>query len=103
MNFVTIEVDKCIYIKREVNSIIILVVYVDDLIVSTDSEKAFNKFKTDLGSDFKSNDLGHLHYCIGIEFFHNPETKSVEMSQQKYIYEVFEWNKDSWIEILENW
>lgn len=88
IGFETLNVDKCVYMKATMESVLIIVVYVDDLIVATDNDEAFDQLKRDLGDEFKIKDLGILHYCIGIEFQQDPATKSVMMSQQKYIQDI---------------
>jgi hypothetical protein len=44
-----------------------MLIYVDDIIVASSSEKAVASLLHDLGMDFALNDLGALHYFLGIE------------------------------------
>lgn len=68
----------------------ILVVYVDDIIVATNREDKYNELKEELVKEFKVNDLGTLHYCLGIEFKQDPTTKSVTIHQRKYIKKILQ-------------
>ena len=47
---------------------IMLVLYVDDLILTGDSVVEICEIKQQLGSRFEMKDLGELHYFLGIEF-----------------------------------
>jgi hypothetical protein len=44
-----------------------MLIYVDDIVVASSSEKAIDALLHDLGLDFALNDLGELHYFLGIE------------------------------------
>lgn len=77
--------DNCFYIKKSDETILIVVVYVDDLMVATNREEEYLKFKKGLEKKFKVKDLRLLYYCVGLEFKQDPIDKSVKISQQKYI------------------
>ena len=80
--------DKCVYIRKNKESTLIVAVYVDDRIVTTDQIEAFEKLKDDLSREFKMKDLGRLHHCLGIEFEQDVNTNAVFMFQRKYIGDV---------------
>ena len=82
--------DKCVYIQKTKTSTLIVVVYVDDIIVATDRVEIFEKLKDDLSREFQMKDLGKLHYCLGIEFKQDSESKSIFMTQKKYIEDVLQ-------------
>jgi hypothetical protein len=44
-----------------------MLIYVDDIIFASSSEKAVASPLHDLGMDFALKDLGALHYFLGIE------------------------------------
>jgi hypothetical protein len=44
-----------------------MLIYVDDIIVMSSSDKAVAALLKDLKKDFALNDLGDLHYFLGIE------------------------------------
>eukprot|EP01018_Ginkgo_biloba_P024032 Gb_18989 [translate_table: standard] len=58
--------DPNLYIKKD-GDLVILVVYVDDLVITGNSLKLIDEVKGDLGKAFEMTDLGLLHYCLGIE------------------------------------
>jgi hypothetical protein len=54
-----------IYAKGKVT--IFLLIYVDDIIVTSSSSEAVTSLLSDLRSDFALKDLEDLHYFLGIE------------------------------------
>jgi histone deacetylase 1/2 len=44
-----------------------LLIYVDDIIVTSSSPEAITTLLKDLRSEFALKDLGELNYCLGIE------------------------------------
>jgi histone deacetylase 1/2 len=44
-----------------------MLIYVDDIVVASLSEKDVDALLHDLGLDFALKDLGELHYFLGIE------------------------------------
>ena len=51
--------DPCIYISTA-DSLLILVVYVDDIVLAEKSQKAIAKVKANLGECFQVKDMGEL-------------------------------------------
>ena len=62
-----------IYTKKVGNSIIILVLYVDDLILTGSDHNLINHVKSSLKKKFKIIDLGHLHYFLGLQVLQSKE------------------------------
>nr|GEW70368.1 ribonuclease H-like domain-containing protein [Tanacetum cinerariifolium] len=63
-----------------------LLVYVDDLVITGNSESKIEKFKTFLNQKFKIKDLGELKYFLGIEVL---KTKNgLCLNQGKYCLEL---------------
>jgi len=60
--------DPCIYIKIT-DTISVVAVYVDDLIVMTKTAKEMQQIKGSLALHFEMKDLGDLHYCLGVIYF----------------------------------
>lgn len=59
-----------------------VLVYVDDIIVASSSEKATTALLQDLKGDFALKDLGELHYFLGIEV--SKVQNGIVLSQDKY-------------------
>jgi histone deacetylase 1/2 len=59
-----------------------MLIYVDDIIVVSSSDKAVDALLHDLGLDFALKDLGELHYFLGIEV--KKVHDGIILSQEKY-------------------
>jgi hypothetical protein len=69
-----------IYEKGSVT--IFLLIYVDDIIITSSSSSAIDALLCDLKADFTLKDLGNLHYFLGIEVKHLSD--GILLSLQKY-------------------
>jgi hypothetical protein len=55
------------YVKRVGNDIILLVIYVDDIIITSIEESAIKQIESNMNKTFDMTGLGLLHYCLGVE------------------------------------
>lgn len=67
VSFKRSEVDDNIYIKKFGNKMVVIILYVDDLIITENSEKLISQVKVELKNGFKMTDLRILHYYLGIK------------------------------------
>ncbi|KAK1431336.1 hypothetical protein QVD17_07793 [Tagetes erecta] len=74
--------DYSLFIKNTKNSICVLLVYVDDIILTGDDESELKLVKTQLKNKFKIKDLGELKYFLGIEVLKS--STGLILSQRKY-------------------
>ncbi|XP_062102934.1 uncharacterized mitochondrial protein AtMg00810-like [Humulus lupulus] len=65
-----------------------VLVYVDDTIVTGNNSMELNLFITKLNTSFSLKDLGQLHYFLGIEVFRY--NTGIYLSQGKYIAELLQ-------------
>ncbi len=68
--------------KKTDHGIIVIVIYVDDLIITRDSDADISDLKKLLKQKFKMKDLGELRYFLGIEVIHSP--KGIWLLQRQY-------------------
>eukprot|EP00253_Pinus_taeda_P008784 PITA_08784 len=59
--------DNTIHTKKVGKSLIILVLYIDDLILTGSDPNLINHVKSNLKKQFEMTDLGHLHYFLGLQ------------------------------------
>jgi hypothetical protein len=59
--------EQAVYTRGKANTIIIVGVYVDDLIVTGKDPVAITAFKQQMMGEFEMSDLGFLTYYLGIE------------------------------------
>ena len=74
--------DPNVYTKKLGSHLIIIVLYVDDLILTGSDPKLLNHVKTSLKKTFEMVDLGYLHYFIGLQVLQTKE--EIFISQSKY-------------------
>eukprot|EP00253_Pinus_taeda_P024351 PITA_24351 len=75
--------DNIVYTKKVGKSLIILVLYVDDLILTGSDPNLINHVKSSLKNQFEITDLGHLHYFLGLQVLQPKE--GISLSQSKYV------------------
>ena len=63
--------------------LVVLIVYVDDIIISGDDNEEIARLKKKLALEFELKDLGPLKYFLGMEFARSKE--GIFMNQRKYI------------------
>jgi len=56
-----------LYVKNIDHGIVVIIIYVDDLIITGDSDVNIFDLKKFLKQKFKMKDLGELRYFLGIE------------------------------------
>jgi len=65
--FQTSNADFSLYVKKTNHGIVVIVIYVDDLIITRDSDANISDLKKLLKQKFEMKDLGKLRYFLGIE------------------------------------
>ncbi|CAL9011582.1 unnamed protein product [Prunus brigantina] len=65
------ECDKCVYIKNDKNSCVLVCLYVDDMLIMGTSKDAINSTKKMLNSSFDMKDLGQADVILGIQIKRN--------------------------------
>jgi hypothetical protein len=71
--FQTSNANFSLYVKMIDRAIVVIVIYVDDLIVTRDSDVNIFDLKKLLKQKFKIKDLGKLHYFLSIEVIQSPK------------------------------
>ena len=78
--------DYSLFLKKDHHDITIVVVYVDDILLTRSIPYEISKPKTYLNNAFTIKDLGFLHYFLGIEISHTES--GMILTQQKYTKEL---------------
>ena len=79
--------DHTLFIKHSTTGkVTILLVYVDDIIVTGDDSTERERLKKGLVQEFEIKELGKLKYFLGIEVAHSKE--GIFISQQKYVLDL---------------
>ena len=74
--------DHTLFFKRDGDDITLLIVYIDDLIVTGSSLKEVEKLQSHLAKEFEMKDMGTLKYFLGIEVSRSKH--GLFLSQWKY-------------------
>ncbi|KAJ0735425.1 putative RNA-directed DNA polymerase [Helianthus annuus] len=74
--------EHTLFIKVTDNTRIIVCLYVDDLILASDSIEMIEQLKRSMKSEFEMTDLGVLHYFLGLEV--NYDNGNISLTQKKY-------------------
>ena len=85
LGFTKSEADENLYQIVVEGKILIILLYVDDLILTGD-EKLIHSCKDDLAKEFEMKDLGLLHYFLGLEIW--KRDGELFVSQGKYAREI---------------
>ncbi|KAM1263711.1 hypothetical protein ACFX2G_029302 [Malus domestica] len=80
--------DNCIYMKVSGSSFIILILYVDDILLATNSQSLLSETKSFLQRNFEMKDLGEATYVLGIEIKRDRRRGLLGLSQRGYIEKV---------------
>lgn len=75
--------DPCLFSLQSNIGKILLGVYVDDIIVASSNQQAFEWFSTNFTSKFRSKYLGKLEWFLGVAI--DQDSKGVTIHQEKYI------------------
>ncbi|RVW43495.1 Retrovirus-related Pol polyprotein from transposon RE1 [Vitis vinifera] len=74
--------DSALFLRRTDKGTILLLLYVDDMIITGDDLSGIQELKDFLSQQFEMKDLGHLSYFLGLEITHS--TDGLYITQAKY-------------------
>ncbi|XP_062082167.1 uncharacterized mitochondrial protein AtMg00810-like [Humulus lupulus] len=81
------QADHTMFYKHsEEGTVAVLIVYVDDIVLTGDDSSELEKLKRRLGEEFEIKDLGNLNYFLGKEFARSRE--GIFVSQRKYVLDL---------------
>ena len=79
--------DHFVFYRNSSLGIILLVVYVDDIVITGSDSKGISSLKSFLQSQFHTKDLGMLRYFLGIEVMRSKH--EIFLSLRKYVLDEF--------------
>ncbi|XP_068667725.1 uncharacterized mitochondrial protein AtMg00810-like [Aristolochia californica] len=82
LGFVASNYDSAMFIRKIIVGHIVVLLYVDDMIMTGDDDNGIADLKKQLHFMFEMKDLGYLRYFLGIEVAYSPE--GYILSQSKY-------------------
>ena len=84
--FSSCHYNNIVYTKKVGKSLIILVLYVNEIILTSSDPNLINHVKSSLKNKFEMIDLGHLHYFLGLQVLQSKE--GISLSQSKYACDI---------------
>lgn len=83
LNFQPTKSDPCLYVQRKNGVFSYILIYVDDMIIVTQTEKEFGDIFKSLQIHFNVTNLGHVCYFLGMEIERN--ASGFKINQTTYI------------------
>lgn len=90
MGFVKSDSDPSLYIHRRGDSYVILLVYVDGILLASNSSHLLQVIKNLLSAEFEMTQLGEPAYLFGVEIRRDRQTGTLSLNQGKYIDDMLE-------------
>ena len=79
--------DSALFLRRTDKDTILLLLYVNDMIITGDDLSGIQKLKDFLSQQFEMKDLGHLSYFLDLEITHS--TDGLYIAQAKSTSDLF--------------
>jgi len=86
LNFKASKADSSLFIYKANGIQIFVLIYVDDIIITSSHRGAISKLIQDLHSSFALKDLGHLNFFLGVEA--SWKSDGLHLSQQRHILDI---------------
>ncbi|KAH9669936.1 retrovirus-related pol polyprotein from transposon RE1 [Citrus sinensis] len=83
LGFTNSSSDTSLFLKINKSSMILVLIYVDDILITGPNSFELEKFITEFSTKFALKDLGVLSYFLGIEVLYDKDC--IFLSQRKYI------------------
>ena len=82
LGYMTSPYDSALFLRCTDKGTILLLLYVDDMIITGDNLSGIQELKDFLSQQFEMKDLGYLSYFLGLEITHF--TNEIYITQAKY-------------------
>lgn len=80
--FVCSKLDPSLFVYSHKQDVIMLLLYVDDMVITGNKSAAMDKFMSEINTSFRMKDLWQMHYFLGIQAHFHQE--GLFLCQQKY-------------------
>jgi hypothetical protein len=90
LDFEMIKEDHCVYLKRSRRSILILLLYVDDILLARNDMDSIVTTKKWLSFTFEMNDMGEANFVLRVKITRDRSKKLLSLTQGTYINKIVE-------------
>ncbi|EOY13955.1 Uncharacterized protein TCM_032871 [Theobroma cacao] len=80
------SIDTTLFIKRYLNDLIVVQIYVDDIIFGATNEALCKNFAKEMQGEFKMSMMGELKYFLGLQIKQSEE--EIFINQERYTYDM---------------
>lgn len=87
-NFEQSKRDYSLFFRKQDGKHVIILIYVDDLLITGDDQAAINILKQKLDNAFTCKDLGEIRFFLGIEVSRNE--KGTMLNQRKFVLDIIQ-------------
>ena len=88
LGFLATPADPCVFSAEKGDTIVIIVLYVDDLLITGNQDSALNTVKGQISSRFKMKDLGEVSNLLGMNVTRNRQEGWLKIDQERYIQDI---------------
>jgi len=81
--FIRLHADHSLYIRRSQSELAIIALYVDDLLILSNTIEAMSKIKSALSREFEMSDCGELHQFLGIRITRDRANRRISLDQSQ--------------------
>ena len=84
LGYIACPYDSTLFLRRTDKGTILLLLYMDDMIITGDDLSGIQKLKYFLSQQFEMKDLGHLSYFLGLEMTHSIDGLYITQDKHEY-------------------
>ena len=90
LTFQSSPYDPCFYVRNSKDSMMIIALYVDDLLLASSSRDLLDELKEEFCKRFEMKDCGRARVCLGLEIVRDPSRGLLHLNQTRYAEKVLE-------------
>lgn len=88
LGFVKSKADPCLYVLHRGDEIVYMLLYVDDIIMSSNKPSLLDELVNRFNDRFKMKDLGRPERFMGINLIYAEDGKSLSLDQADYVAQI---------------
>ena len=90
MGFERSQADPCVFRRKNLGKVVVIVVYVDDLLLLRETKQDEHQALEDIRSSFPIKYPGEISYYLGCHITWDRKARTVMFNQQRYVQTIVE-------------